>query len=195
MIRFFLSRVLTAIPTLFIIITLAFFLTRLAPGGPFDSERALDPEIAKNLRRIYQLDRPLIEQFWLYLQSLAQWRSWAEPPLARLFRARTLRQGTAHLGNARRQSHAHRNPGGNGAWRRWRNEQKRNWSPPCRWRGLVGNRSAGLCHRAPSAARFRPDASYSARWRLEGWGMEKPNFAGDHARFAANRHCRAVDGG
>ncbi len=71
MLRFFFSRVLTAVPTLFIIITLAFFLMRLAPGGPFDTERALDPEIVKNLRRIYQLDLPLLEQFWLYLQSLA----------------------------------------------------------------------------------------------------------------------------
>ncbi len=71
MLRFFLARVATAVPTFFIIIALAFFLMRLAPGGPFDTERALDPEIAKNLRRIYKLDLPLIEQFWLYLQSLA----------------------------------------------------------------------------------------------------------------------------
>lgn len=71
MFRFFLARVLAAVPTLFIIVTLAFLLMRLAPGGPFDTERVLDPEIAKNLRRIYRLDRPLIEQFWLYLQGLA----------------------------------------------------------------------------------------------------------------------------
>ena len=71
MLRYFLSRVVMAVPTLLIIIALAFFLMRLAPGGPFDSERTLDPEIAKNLRRIYKLDRPLLEQFWLYLQSLA----------------------------------------------------------------------------------------------------------------------------
>lgn len=71
MLRYFLSRLLTAVPTLFIIIALAFFLLRLAPGGPFDSERALDPEIAQNLRRIYRLDLPLVQQFWLYLQSLA----------------------------------------------------------------------------------------------------------------------------
>src|ERR1700726_1831817 len=71
MLRYFLSRIVTAVPTLFIIITLAFFLMRLAPGGPFDSERALDPEIAKNLRRIYRLDLPLLQQFWLYLQNLA----------------------------------------------------------------------------------------------------------------------------
>src|ERR1700680_844274 len=71
MLRFFLARVATAVPALFIIIALAFFLMHLAPGGPFDSERALDPEIAKNLRRIYRLDLPLVQQFWLYLQSLA----------------------------------------------------------------------------------------------------------------------------
>ncbi|HXN87980.1 MAG TPA: ABC transporter, partial [Methylocella sp.] len=71
MLRYFLARVATAVPALFIIIALAFFLMRLAPGGPFDSERALDPEIAKNLRRIYRLDLPLVQQFWLYLQRLA----------------------------------------------------------------------------------------------------------------------------
>ena len=72
MLRFVLARLATAIPTFFIILALAFFLMRLAPGGPFDSERALDPDIAKNLRRIYKLDRPLLEQFFLYLQSLAR---------------------------------------------------------------------------------------------------------------------------
>src|SRR5450631_4398010 len=71
MLRYFLSRAAMAVPTLFIIIALAFFLMRLAPGGPFDSERALDPEIAENLRRIYKLDLPLPEQFWFYLRSLA----------------------------------------------------------------------------------------------------------------------------
>jgi oligopeptide transport system permease protein len=71
MLRFLLARATMAVPTFLIIITLAFFLMRLAPGGPFDSARALDPDIAKNLRRIYKLDLPLLEQFWLYLQSLA----------------------------------------------------------------------------------------------------------------------------
>ncbi|MDQ6868020.1 MAG: ABC transporter permease subunit [Pseudomonadota bacterium] len=71
MFRFFLARVATAVPTLFIIIALSFFLMRLAPGGPFDTERALGPEIAINLRRIYRLDLPLVQQFWFYLQNLA----------------------------------------------------------------------------------------------------------------------------
>jgi oligopeptide transport system permease protein len=70
-VRFILARFAASVPALFIIVVLAFFLVRLAPGGPFDTERALDPEIVKNLRRIYRLDRPLIEQFWFYLQSLA----------------------------------------------------------------------------------------------------------------------------
>ncbi|MGA2637311.1 ABC transporter permease [Methylocella sp.] len=67
-----LSRIFASLATLFIVIALAFFLMRLAPGGPFDSERPLDPEIAKNLRHIYRLDLPLGQQFLVYLQSLAR---------------------------------------------------------------------------------------------------------------------------
>ena len=66
-----LSRILASAATLLIVIALAFFLMRLAPGGPFDAERPLDPEIAKNLRHIYRLDLPLGRQFLVYLQSLA----------------------------------------------------------------------------------------------------------------------------
>jgi oligopeptide transport system permease protein len=66
-----LSRIFTAGATLFTVIALAFFLVRLAPGGPFDLERPLDPEIAKNLRHVYRLDLPLAQQFFAYLQSLA----------------------------------------------------------------------------------------------------------------------------
>jgi oligopeptide transport system permease protein len=72
MFRLVLARVAGAVPTVFIIVAAAFFLLRLAPGGPFDAERALDPEIAQNLRRIYRLDLPLAQQFWLYLESLAR---------------------------------------------------------------------------------------------------------------------------
>jgi oligopeptide transport system permease protein len=68
--RSVLARAGAAVPTLFIIVALAFFLMRLAPGGPFDAERTLDPEIARNLRRIYRLDLPLVQQFWIYLGSL-----------------------------------------------------------------------------------------------------------------------------
>ena len=56
---FVLKRLLSAIPTLFIIVTISFFLIRLAPGGPFDLERPLEAKVMENLRKIYQLDKPL----------------------------------------------------------------------------------------------------------------------------------------
>jgi oligopeptide transport system permease protein len=67
-----LRRLASAIPTLFIIITLSFFLMRVAPGGPFDLERPLDPKVMENLLRVYQLDKPLIEQYWMYLVNLSR---------------------------------------------------------------------------------------------------------------------------
>lgn len=72
MIGFALRRLLQAIPTLLIVVTLAFFLIRLAPGGPFDLERPLPPAAMENLRRIYGLDQPLIEQYGRYLAALAR---------------------------------------------------------------------------------------------------------------------------
>ena len=72
MAAFFVKRLLLLIPTLFIVVTLSFFMMRLAPGGPFDLERPLDPKVMQNLRRIYELDRPLLAQFWTYLTHLAQ---------------------------------------------------------------------------------------------------------------------------
>jgi oligopeptide transport system permease protein len=63
---------LSAIPTLFIIITLSFFLIRLAPGGPFDLERPLEAKVMENLNRIYQLDKPLFEQYLLYLGAVVR---------------------------------------------------------------------------------------------------------------------------
>jgi oligopeptide transport system permease protein len=63
-------RLLSAIPTLFLIVTLAFFLIRLAPGGPFDLERPLEAKVMESLNRIYKLDRSLPEQYLLYLGAL-----------------------------------------------------------------------------------------------------------------------------
>ena len=63
MLRFIVRRLLGAIPTLFIIIVMAFFLMRAAPGGPFDQERNLPPEIEKNILAAYDLDKPLLRQF------------------------------------------------------------------------------------------------------------------------------------
>ena len=51
MLRYVIRRLLTAIPTLFIIVTISFFLMRLAPGGPFNQEKGLNPTIKANLER------------------------------------------------------------------------------------------------------------------------------------------------
>ncbi len=70
MLRYSLQRLLGAIPTLFILIALAFFMIRVAPGGPFDSERQLPAEVEANLMRAYHLDEPLHQQFARYLGNL-----------------------------------------------------------------------------------------------------------------------------
>jgi oligopeptide transport system permease protein len=70
MTRYFFTRLAGAIPTLFIIITITFFLMRAAPGGPFDQEQALAPEIKANLERAYGLDQPVWTQYGRYLKSL-----------------------------------------------------------------------------------------------------------------------------
>jgi oligopeptide transport system permease protein len=63
-------RLLTAVPTLFLIVTLAFFLIRVAPGGPFNLERPLEAKVMENLNRIYRLDEPLWRQYLFYLGNL-----------------------------------------------------------------------------------------------------------------------------
>lgn len=70
MFRFIVKRLLQAIPTLLIIITLAFALIRAVPGGPFDGERVLNPVIKANLERKYRLDLPLYKQYFLYLNDI-----------------------------------------------------------------------------------------------------------------------------
>ncbi len=72
MLRYTLRRFLGAWPTLLILLTLAFFLMRAAPGGPFDTEKTLAPEIQANLDKKYHLDEPLIEQYGRYLFDLAR---------------------------------------------------------------------------------------------------------------------------
>ena len=65
MLSYAIRRFFGAIPTLFIIITLAFFMMRLAPGGPFDGERRLPPEIEHNISAAYNLDKPVYEQYFI----------------------------------------------------------------------------------------------------------------------------------
>jgi oligopeptide transport system permease protein len=68
---YFIKRLAGAVPTLFIIITAAFFLMHAAPGGPFDQEQALPPEILANLQSAYGLDLPIWAQYGRYIGALA----------------------------------------------------------------------------------------------------------------------------
>lgn len=70
MLRYVFRRLLTAIPTLFVIVTISFFLMRVAPGGPFNQEKGLNPVIKANLERVFHLDQPLWKQYLLYLNNL-----------------------------------------------------------------------------------------------------------------------------
>ena len=70
MIAYFLRRLAVAVPTLLVLIVVSYVLMYAAPGGPFDTERALPPEILANLERKYGLDRPLVVQIWRYLVSI-----------------------------------------------------------------------------------------------------------------------------
>ncbi len=70
MIKFFLKRLLTTIPTLFCVITIVFFTVHLAPGNPFSGEKALSPEVMKTMLHRFHLDLPIWQQFILYLKGL-----------------------------------------------------------------------------------------------------------------------------
>lgn len=72
MIKFVLFRFLQALPTLFLLVTVSFFLMRLAPGSPFVSERAYPPEVLANINAKYDLDKPLLVQYGKYLLNLAK---------------------------------------------------------------------------------------------------------------------------
>jgi oligopeptide transport system permease protein len=67
MLRFLLRRLIVAIPTLFVVVTAAFFMMRAAPGNPFSSDRKLPPEIERNIEAKYGFDKPLIVQYGDYL--------------------------------------------------------------------------------------------------------------------------------
>jgi oligopeptide transport system permease protein len=71
MLRFIARRLLETIPVLLIIITATFFMIRFVPGGPFTAEKAVTPEILRNLEAHYGLNQPLWRQYTDYLGSLA----------------------------------------------------------------------------------------------------------------------------
>lgn len=67
MTRYIIRRFLGLFPTLFIIITISFFIIRVAPGGPFDREKALPPQVMANIEAKYNMDEPLIVQYGMYM--------------------------------------------------------------------------------------------------------------------------------
>ena len=72
MLQILLKRLLIAIPVILIVITITFFLIRMAPGGPFDAEKAVPPEVLKSLNERYNLDAPVIVQYKDYMLNLLQ---------------------------------------------------------------------------------------------------------------------------
>jgi oligopeptide transport system permease protein len=70
MLRFIAKRFLEMIPVLFVIATLTFFMVRLAPGGPFTTEKSIPPEIQKKLEVFYGLNKPLYQQYLDYMGNL-----------------------------------------------------------------------------------------------------------------------------
>lgn len=70
MTKFVIRRFIGLFPTLFVIITLSFFIVRAAPGGPFDREKRLPPEIMRNIEAKYNLDEPLIMQYGRYMLDI-----------------------------------------------------------------------------------------------------------------------------
>lgn len=70
MLRYILQRLLAAIPTLLVIVTLAFLLLHAAPGGPFDADKRLLPEIQRSIEAHYHLDEPLWRAYLRYLNGL-----------------------------------------------------------------------------------------------------------------------------
>ncbi len=72
MINFLIRRIFTGIISLIVVTFLVFFMLRALPGGPFDQEKSLPPEIMKNIEAYYGLDKPLWQQFTTYVFNAIQ---------------------------------------------------------------------------------------------------------------------------
>ncbi|MCM3004860.1 ABC transporter permease [Priestia koreensis] len=73
MLKYISKRIVYMLLSLLLIVTATFFLMKSAPGGPFTSEKAVSPEIKKNLEEFYGLNQPWYKQYGDYLGSIAQW--------------------------------------------------------------------------------------------------------------------------
>lgn len=70
MFAFVLRRLIGGVIVIFLVVTATFFMLRLLPGGPFDKEKKLPDEIKRNIERKYHLDKPLVQQYLLYLSGV-----------------------------------------------------------------------------------------------------------------------------
>ena len=68
MVRYVIKRILLAVVAVFIICAITFFVMHAIPGGPFNKEKALSPATIEALNERYNLDKPLVTQFFLYLK-------------------------------------------------------------------------------------------------------------------------------
>lgn len=68
--KYYLKKVLSSILTVFIIVTVVFFMLRMIPGGPFTREKPLPPATQERLEKAYGLDKPIIEQYFQYMGNL-----------------------------------------------------------------------------------------------------------------------------
>ena len=70
--KFLIKRIAMGLVTLWLVITITFFLIHMLPGDPFQSEKAIPPKVKENLMAKYHLDRPLGEQYVEYLKNIAK---------------------------------------------------------------------------------------------------------------------------
>ncbi|MBI4126495.1 MAG: ABC transporter permease subunit, partial [Deltaproteobacteria bacterium] len=67
---YILKRLAGAFFVLLTIVTLCFFMIRIAPGGPFDEEKAIPPDILRNIEKKYHMDEPMVQQYWRYVSGV-----------------------------------------------------------------------------------------------------------------------------
>lgn len=70
--KFLVKRIAMGLVTLWLVITITFFLIHMLPGDPFQSEKAIPPKVKENLMAKYHLNRPLGEQYVEYLKNIAK---------------------------------------------------------------------------------------------------------------------------
>ncbi|MCR5098711.1 MAG: ABC transporter permease [Lachnospiraceae bacterium] len=73
-VRYIIKRLILAVFTVWVVITLTFFIMHAVPGGPFQSEKAVSPAAQHALEEKYGLDKPLMTQYFTYLTDVIQFR-------------------------------------------------------------------------------------------------------------------------